>query len=198
MTGIETPRAADIRRTTGETDITVQLVLDGSGRSDIATGVGFLDHMLTLFARHGRFDMSLHASGDTQVDDHHTTEDAGIALGQALRSALGEKRGIARYGHAYVPMDESLVRAVVDLSGRPFCVYDVPLPQPRVGSFDTELAEHFCQSLAFHAYLNLHVDLIRGRNTHHIIEAVFKALAVSLHQASRIVHGDIPSTKGTL
>src|SRR5207302_7242796 len=144
----------------------------------------------------GRFDLTVQATGDTQVDDHHTTEDIGIVLGQAIRQATGDKRGIARYGHALVPMDESLVRCVLDLSGRAFCEYDVPVPNDRVGSFDTELVEHFCQSLAFNAALTLHVDLIRGRNTHHIVEAVFKSLAVALHEATRVVREDLPSTKG--
>jgi imidazoleglycerol-phosphate dehydratase len=195
---IHTSRSADVRRQTGETDVRLQLDLDGTGRSKIATGVGFLDHMLDLFARHGRFDLSVQAHGDTHVDDHHTTEDVGIVLGQAIRQALGDKRGVARYGYAYVPMDEALVRSALDLSGRPFCVYEVPVPSARVGTFDTELVEHFCQSLAFHALLTLHVDLIRGRNAHHILESVFKSLALALHQATRIVREDLPSTKGTL
>ena len=168
-------RTAEIHRRTGETEVRVQLGLDGAGRAEVATGVGFLDHMLTLFARHGRFDLAVQARGDTQVDDHHTTEDVGIVLGQALRDALGDKLGIARYGHAYVPMDEALVRSALDLSGRPFCV-----------------------SLALNALLTLHVDLVRGRNTHHILEAVFKSLALALYTATRIVRHDLPSTKGTL
>lgn len=191
-------RTAEVHRQTGETDVRVQLDLDGSGQAEISTGVPFLDHMLTLFARHGRFDLLVQVTGDTQVDDHHTTEDTGIVLGQAFRQALGDKRGLARYGHAYVPMDETLVRSALDLSGRPFCVYEVPVAPPKVGTFDTELAEHFCQSFAFHALLTLHVDLIRGRNAHHILEAVFKSLAVALHAASRVVRDDLPSTKGTL
>ena len=191
-------RTAEVHRRTGETEVRVRLALDGTGGAEIATGVGFLDHMLTLFARHGRFDLRVQATGDTDVDDHHTTEDVGIVLGQALREALGDKRGIARYGHAYVPMDEALVRSALDLSGRPFCVYQVPVQSAKVGTFDTELVEHFCVSLAFNALLTLHVDLIRGRNTHHILEAVFKSLALALHTATRIVRDDLPSTKGTL
>ncbi len=191
-------RTASIERTTGETDVRVSIDLDGTGRSEIGTGIGFLDHMLTLFARHGRFDLTVQARGDTHVDDHHTTEDVGIVLGQVIAEALGDKRGVARYGHAYVPIDEALVRTVLDLSGRPYCVYQAPVPTARVGTFDTELVEHFCYSLAMHARLTLHVDSIRGTNTHHIIEGVFKSLAVALHHASRVVRDDLPSTKGTL
>lgn len=191
-------RTAEIHRATGETDVTVRLDLDGTGESSITTGVPFLDHMLTLFARHGRFDLSVMARGDTHVDIHHTTEDVGIVLGSAIREALGDRRGIARYGLALVPMDEALVRTALDISGRPYCVYEVPVPAARVGEFDTEMAAHFCQSLAFHALLTVHIDLIRGQNSHHIIEAVFKSLAVALHAATRIVRPDLPSTKGSL
>jgi imidazoleglycerol-phosphate dehydratase len=191
-------RTAEVHRATGETDVTVRLVLDGSGVAEVETGIPFLDHMLHLLARHGRFDLVVRAAGDLEVDAHHTTEDVGIVLGEALRGALGDKRGIARYGHAYAPMDEALVRCVLDLSGRPYSVFEVPMPSPRVGTLDTDLVEHFCQSLAFHAAMNLHLDLIRGRNTHHIIEAVFKSLALALHEATRIVREDLPSTKGTL
>jgi imidazoleglycerol-phosphate dehydratase len=178
--------------------VRLRLDLDGTGAAEVGTGIGFLDHMLDLFARHGRMDLRVHASGDTHVDDHHTTEDVAIVLGQAIKEACGDKRGIARYGHAYVPMDEALVRSALDLSGRPFCVYEVALPTTRVGTFDTELVEHFFQSLALNAGLTLHVDLIRGRNTHHIVEAVFKSAALALHHATRIVREDLPSTKGTL
>lgn len=191
-------RVAEVSRATGETDVRVRLSLDGSGRGEIATGIGFLDHMLQLFARHGRFDLSVEARGDTHVDDHHTTEDVAIVLGQALSRALGDKVGIARYGHAYVPMDEALVRCTLDISGRPFAVWEVVLPSTRVGAFDTDLVEHFCQSLATHGGLTLHVDGLRGRNTHHIVEAVFKSLALALHHATRVVHEDLPSTKGVL
>lgn len=191
-------RVAEISRETSETAVTVRVDLDGTGEPQIATGVGFLDHMLTLLARHGRFDLRAEARGDVEVDDHHTTEDVGIAIGTALSQALGDKRGIARYGFAFAPMDESLARVALDLSGRPFCVYNVPLGDAKVGTFDTELVEHFCQSLAFNGLLTLHIDLIRGGNTHHVVEAVFKALALSLHQATRIVREDLPSTKGTL
>lgn len=191
-------RTAEVRRRTGETEVSVRLDLDGSGKAEVETGIPFLDHMLDLLARHGRFDLEVRATGDLEVDAHHTTEDIGIVLGDALRQALGDKRGIARYGHAYAPMDEALVRCVLDLSGRPYSVFDVPMPMPRIGTLDTELVEHFYQSLAFHAAMNLHLDLIRGRNTHHIIEAVFKSLALALHDATRIVRDDLPSTKGTL
>jgi imidazoleglycerol-phosphate dehydratase len=194
----ERTRTAEVHRQTGETDIRVRLDLDGTGEAEIATGVPFLDHMLTLLARHGRFDLLVRAAGDTEVDDHHTTEDVGIVLGGALREALGDKRGVARYGWAYAPMDETLVRTALDLSGRPYCVYEVPVPAAKVGAFDTELVGHFCRSLAFQALLTLHVDLIRGENTHHILEAVFKSLALALHAATRLVREDLPSTKGTL
>jgi imidazoleglycerol-phosphate dehydratase len=191
-------RSAEVQRQTGETDVTVRLDLDGRGEAEVATRIPFLDHMLDLLARHGRFDLTVRATGDLEVDAHHTTEDIGIVLGQALREALGDKRGIARYGSAYAPMDEALVRCVLDLSGRPYSVFEVPMPAPRIGTLDTELVEHFCQSLAFQAHMNLHLDLIRGRNTHHIVEAVFKSLALALHAATRIVREDLPSTKGTL
>jgi imidazoleglycerol-phosphate dehydratase len=191
-------REAEVSRRTGETEVAVRLDLDGRGDADIRTGIPFLDHMLDLLARHGRFDLSVQAKGDLEVDAHHTTEDIGIVLGDAIRQALGDKRGIARYGSAYAPMDEALVRCVLDLSGRPYSVFEVPMPAPRIGTLDTELVEHFCQSLAFQAHMNLHLDLIRGRNTHHIVEAVFKSLALALHAATRIVREDLPSTKGTL
>lgn len=191
-------RRGEMHRRTAETDVRVTIDLDGTGLSEVSTGVGFLDHMLTLFARHGRLDLTVEARGDLHVDDHHTTEDVGIVLGEVLREALGDKRGIARYGHAYIPMDEVLVRSALDCSGRPYCVYNAPIPAAKVGTFDTELVEHFCQSMAFHAMLTLHVDLIRGQNSHHIAEAVFKSLALALHQASRVVRGDLPSTKEAL
>jgi imidazoleglycerol-phosphate dehydratase len=191
-------RTADIHRQTAETDVRVGLDLDGSGRADVSTGIGFLDHMLTLVARHGRFDLNVEARGDLEVDDHHTTEDVAIVFGQALREALGDKRGIARYGHAYAPMDETLVRCALDLSGRPYAVWAVPLPAGKVGGFDTELGEHFFRSLAFNALLTLHMDLIRGENAHHILEAAFKSLALALHAATRVVREDLPSTKEAL
>lgn len=191
-------REAHVERRTAETAIAVRLALDGVGTAEIDTGIGFLDHMLTLFARHGRFDLAVQARGDLQIDGHHTTEDVGIVLGQALREALGDKRGIARYGSAHVPMDEALVRCALDLSGRPFCVYAVPVPAAAAGTFDTELAGHFWRSFAFQALLTLHVDLIRGENSHHILEAVWKSVAVALQSATRIVRADLPSTKELL
>lgn len=194
----ERTRTGEVQRRTGETDIRVRLDLDGTGDAEIATGVPFLDHMLNLLARHARIDLLVRATGDTEVDDHHTTEDVGIVVGQALRESLGDKRGVARYGWAYAPMDETLVRTALDLSGRPFCVYDVPVAAQKVGTFDTELASHFFQSLAFAALLTLHVDRIRGDNAHHLIEATFKSFAVALHAATRIVQADVPSTKGSL
>jgi imidazoleglycerol-phosphate dehydratase len=194
----ERTRTAEIHRQTGETEVRVRLDLDGTGQAEVSTGVPFLDHMLTLVARHGRFDLVVQATGDTEIDDHHTTEDVGIVLGQALRAAWGDKRGIARYGWAYAPMDETLVRTALDLSGRPYCVYDVPVPAPKVGNFDTELVSHFFQSVAHAALMTLHIDCIRGENTHHLLEAAFKSFGLALHAATRVVHGDVPSTKGTL
>jgi imidazoleglycerol-phosphate dehydratase len=194
----ERMRTAEMHRQTGETEVRVRLDLDGTGEAEVSTGVPFLDHMLTLLARHGRFDLVVKAMGDTEIDDHHTTEDVGIVLGQALRAAWGDKRGIARYGWAYAPMDETLVRTALDLSGRPYFVYDVPVRVPKVGSFNTELVSHFFQSLAYAALITLHVDCIRGENTHHLLEAAFKSFALALHAATRVVHDDVPSTKGTL
>ncbi len=193
-------RSAKIERKTKETEITVALELDGSGRASITTGVGFLDHMLELFAHHGRFDLEVEAIGDLQVDDHHTVEDIGICLGQAFREALGDKAGIGRYGYNTMPMDETLVRTVVDLSGRPFFVYRVQIPSAKIGSFDSELVEDFWQAFATHAACNLHMELFYGRNSHHIAEALFKSAARSLWWAVRIDpdRTGIPSTKGTL
>lgn len=193
-------RVATVERQTAETSIRLTLDLDGEGSATIATGIGFFDHMLTLFTRHGRFNLNLEARGDLDVDPHHTVEDTGIVLGQAVREALGEKRGITRYGHAYVPMDEALVRAVVDLSGRPYCVYAVPALVPRLGAFDTELCEDFWYAMASNGRFNLHIDSIRGRNSHHIIEASFKSVARALRDAVQTGGWgeQIPSTKGTL
>src|SRR5215204_1386253 len=193
-------RTATVHRKTRETDIRVSLNLDGSGRSKISTGLPFLDHMLTLFAKHGWFDLTITCKGDLEVDDHHSVEDIAITLGKALVEALGEKKGINRYGDAIVPMDEALCRTVIDLSGRFYLVYEVPTKRQRIGNFSVELAEHFWRSFAETAKFNLHVDCLRGRNTHHMLEGTFKASARALRQAvernSRIT--GIPSTKGSL
>ena len=194
-------RTAEIRRKTAETDIRLTLDLDGTGASDVATGCGFLDHMLTLFARHGRFDLTVHCQGDTWVDDHHTVEDVGICLGDAFREALGDKRGIARYGSCVLPMDEALLLTAVDLSGRGMLCCDLQLPTEKVGSFDTQLAEEFLIALARRGDMTLHVRQLAGRNSHHIIEGMFKSLARSLSQAAAMdprAAGEIPSTKGIL
>ncbi len=176
-------REATITRKTRETDITLTLNIDGGGRADIRSGVGFLDHMLTLLAVHGFFDLSLQAAGDTEVDDHHTVEDIGICLGKALRDALGEGAAIRRYGAAAVPMDETLVRVTLDISNRPYLHYGVTITDQKVGTFDTALAEEFLRALALNGGLTLHVELAHGRNAHHIIEAIFKALGRALDQA---------------
>jgi imidazoleglycerol-phosphate dehydratase len=193
-------RSAQIQRKTKETDVRVHLNLDGSGRARISTGISFLDHMLELFARHGLFDLEIECRGDLEIDDHHSVEDIAISLGQALKEALGDKAGIARYGEATVPMDEALCRAVVDLSGRFFLVYEVETRRHTIGNFSVELAEHFWRSFAEAARCNLHIDALRGRNTHHILEGTFKAMARALRQAverdARIV--GVLSTKGVL
>ncbi len=193
-------RTATIDRTTAETQIHLELNLDGTGRSQILTGVGFLDHMLNLFARHGAFDLRIEATGDLHVDDHHTVEDVGICLGQAVRQALGDKAGIRRYGHFTLPMEETLVTAATDLSGRYFLVFQADMPSAKIGTFDSELIEDFWQAMAANTLCNLHILLHHGRNTHHISEAIFKATARALRMAvepdSRIT--SIPSTKGTL
>ena len=194
-------RTAAITRTTAETDITLSLTLEGSGTSAIDTGCGFLDHMLTLFARHGRFDLELKCQGDTYVDDHHTVEDIGIVLGQAFAQALGSKAGINRYGSMLLPMDEALVLCAVDLSGRAMLRYDLNIPTQKVGSFDTELVKEFFWAFVRSAGATLHVKGLDGENSHHIIEAAFKAFGRSLAQAvgQDPDHlGEIPSTKGVL
>jgi imidazoleglycerol-phosphate dehydratase len=193
-------RTATIDRRTAETQIQLELNLDGTGRSQVLTGVGFLDHMLDLFARHGAFDLRVEASGDLHVDDHHTVEDVGICLGQAFRQALGDKAGIRRYGHFTLPMEETLVTVAVDFSGRYFLVFQADMPAPKIGTFDSELVEDFWQAMAANSLCNLHILLHYGRNTHHISEAIFKAAARSLRAA---VESDprvtgVPSTKGTL
>ncbi len=193
-------RTATITRTTGETDIRLKLNLDGTGTGKVETGIPFLDHMLLLFARHGIFDLDVHCKGDLAIDPHHSVEDIGICLGMALDSALGDKAGIVRFAHAYYPMDDSLARVAVDLSGRPYLVYRVKVERERVGDLDSELVEEFWKAVATHARVNIHIELLYGRNAHHIFEAVFKAAARALNQASRTdarVTG-IPSTKGVL
>ena len=194
-------RTAKITRKTAETDIAVEVNLDGSGSYDCRTGVGFFDHMLDQLARHSLIDLAIAATGDLHIDDHHTVEDTGIALGQALARALGDKRGIRRYGACLLPMDDALVRAALDLSGRPYLVWNVAMPTAKIGSFDTELVREFFQALATHCGITLHVDALHGINSHHIAEAGFKAVARALREA---VEPDprkadaIPSTKGTL
>jgi imidazoleglycerol-phosphate dehydratase len=193
-------RRAVVERKTRETQVRVRLDLDGLGRSEIATGIGFLDHMLTAFATHGRFDLDVSAQGDLHVDAHHTVEDVGIVIGQALTQALGDKAGITRFGHAYVPLDEALSRCVIDLSGRPYLHYGVTFKAQRLGDMPTELFEDFFWALADHARLNLHLDMIRGRNAHHVAETLFKASARALRMAVALdprVQG-VPSTKGSL
>ncbi len=192
-------RTAEIARETKETRIRLRLALDGEGRAEVATGLGFLDHMLSALARHGRFDLELACEGDLHVDDHHTVEDCAIALGRALDRALRERRGIARFGAAYAPLDEALVRAVVDLSGRPFAHVELGFARERIGEVATENLTHFFASLATNARMALHLDLIRGANDHHRAEAAFKALALALREAvAPAGHGEIPSTKGSL
>ncbi len=193
-------RAAEVRRETAETKIDLSLELDGLGQTEVQTGIGFFDHMLTLLARHSLFDLKLQAQGDLHVDPHHTVEDVGICLGKALHQALGDKAGIRRYGHFTLPMDETLVTVAVDLGGRPCFVWRAEIPHGNLGDFDTELAEDFWQAVATNALLNLHVVVHYGRNTHHLIEAIFKAAARALRQAVELdarMPG-VPSTKGTL
>ena len=193
-------RLSQISRETKETAIAVSINLDGSGKATIATGVPFLDHMLDLLAAHSKLDLEVKASGDLAVDGHHTVEDIGICLGLALKAALGDKKGIARYGHTLLPMDESLIAVALDFSGRGLLAFDVPIPATRVGEFDTELVEEFLRALAVNGLLTLHVRLLTGKNTHHIIEAVFKALGRALRSAIAVVDpaGGVPSTKGVL
>ena len=194
-------RTAEIIRTTKETDIRLSLSLDGTGESDVSSGVGFLDHMLTLFAKHGRFDLKLTCDGDTYVDDHHTVEDIGIALGQAFEQALGDKRGIVRYGSFILPMDETLIMSAVDISGRSYLNFDLDIPTEKVGTFDTELAEEFFLGFVRNANLTLHIKQLEGKNSHHIIEGTFKCAARTMKQAVAIdedFRDEIPSTKGVL
>ena len=194
-------RTADIRRDTRETRIQLSLNLDGTGKADIATGVGFLDHMLELFARHGDFDLTIRCQGDTQVDGHHSVEDIGICLGQAFTQALGDKRGITRYGQFLLPMDETLVLCACDLSGRDYLGWTVELPASKVGTFDTELAKEFWLAFVRNCPASIHIRQMAGENTHHILEAIFKGMGRTLKQAVSMdaKHlNDIPSTKGTL
>jgi imidazoleglycerol-phosphate dehydratase len=193
-------RVSSVKRQTNETNIELTFNIDGEGQSNITTGVPFLNHMLDLFAKHGQFDLIVQASGDTDVDDHHTTEDIGICLGQVLREALGDKKGIKRYGNAFVPMDETLAQVVVDLSNRSHLEMRAHFPSQKVGTFDTELVHEFMWKLALEARINLHIIVHYGQNTHHIIEAIFKALSRALDEATTIdprIKG-VPSTKGML
>jgi imidazoleglycerol-phosphate dehydratase len=194
-------RTADVSRQTAETRIRVQLNLDGTGRSQIATGIGFFDHMLDQIARHGLIDLDIRAEGDLHIDGHHTVEDVGITLGQAVAQAVGDKKGLRRYGHAYVPLDEALSRVVVDFSGRPGLEMHVPFKSGMIGTFDSQLAYEFFQGFVNHAFVTLHIDNLRGENAHHQAETVFKAFARALRAALEIdprAAGIIPSTKGSL
>jgi len=194
-------RSASVSRRTAETDIALSIALDGTGKAEISTGVGFLDHMLELFARHGQFDLTVKVAGDLHVDQHHTTEDTGIALGQAILKALGDKKGITRYADIHLPMDETLTRVALDISGRPFLVFRTRFPTEKIGAFDTELVREFFQALAINAGLTLHVETLYGENSHHIAESCFKGLGRVLRQAVALdprEEGRVPSTKGTL
>jgi len=195
------PRSAEVTRNTAETRITVRINLDGTGQARLKTGIGFFDHMLDQIARHGLFDLDIQADGDLHIDGHHTVEDVGITLGQAVHRAIGDKKGIRRYGHAYVPLDEALSRVVVDFSGRPGLVLDVPFKSGMVGGFDTQLTHEFFQGFVNHALVTLHIDNLRGENAHHQAESVFKAFARALRSAVELdprAAGMIPSTKGSL
>ena len=195
------PRVAEIQRNTKETQIRVRVDLDGTGQAALSTGIGFFDHMLDQIARHGLFDLEIDAKGDLHIDGHHTVEDVGITLGQAVYQAVGDKKGIRRYGHAYVPLDEALSRVVIDFSGRPGLIMNVPFKSGMIGTFDTQLAHEFFQGFANHAFVTLHVDNLRGENAHHQCETVFKAFARALRAALELdprAAGTIPSTKGSL
>ena len=194
-------RKGAVRRTTKETDVEVTLDLDGAGAATIATGIGFLDHMLELFARHSRIDLTVKAKGDLHIDQHHTTEDVGITLGQAVKQALGDMAGVTRYADVHVPMDEALTRVALDLSGRPFLVFRVAFSHDKIGTFDTELVHEWFQAFAVHAGVTLHVETLYGDNNHHISESCFKGLARALRAAVALdarSQGEVPSTKGTL
>lgn len=195
------PRVAELVRNTAETQVTVRINLDGSGVSRLHTGIGFFDHMLDQIARHGLFDLDIDAEGDLHIDAHHTVEDVGITFGQALRQAVGDKKGIRRFGHAYVPLDEALSRAVVDFSGRPGLMMDVQFTAGAIGSFDTQLVYEFFQGFVNHAGVTLHLDNLKGRNAHHQVESLFKAFARALRGAVELdarASGQVPSTKGSL
>ena len=195
------PRAAEVTRNTAETRITVRLALDGSGQSRLHTGIGFFDHMLDQIARHALIDLDIQADGDLHIDGHHTVEDVGISLGQAMHKALGDRKGIRRFGHAYVPLDEALSRVVIDFSGRPGLIMQVPFKSGMIGSFDSQLAHEFFQGFVNHAFVTLHIDNLRGENAHHQCESVFKAFARALRQAVEVdprAAGVIASTKGSL
>ncbi len=194
-------RKAEIKRRTAETDVALTLDLDGTGKSDVQSGLGFLDHMLTLFARHGRFDLTLTCAGDTQVDGHHSAEDVGICLGQAFRDALGDKKGIARYGDTALPMDEALILTAADISGRAYLACELDIPSQKVGDFDTELVAEFWAAFVRSAGITLHIRQLSGMNSHHIIEGVFKSAARTLRKAVALdpaLGDEVPSTKGTL
>ena len=195
------PRTAEVSRNTAETKITVKLNLDGTGQSKLSTGIGFFDHMLDQIARHGLIDLDIHCVGDLHIDGHHTVEDVGITLGQAVAKAVGDKKGLRRYGHAYVPLDEALSRVVVDFSGRPGLEMHVPFKTEQIGTFDSQLAYEFFQGFVNHAFVTLHIDNLRGENSHHQAETVFKAFARALRMALEIdprAANVIPSTKGSL
>ncbi len=201
MTTTTSPRTAEVTRKTAETNITVKVNLDGTGVAQLSTGIGFFDHMLDQIARHGLIDLHIAAQGDLHIDGHHTVEDVGITLGQAVHLAVGDKKGIRRYGHAYVPLDEALSRVVIDFSGRPGLVMNVPFKSGMIGSFDSQLAHEFFQGFANHAFVTLHIDNLKGENAHHQAETVFKAFARALRAALELDPrsvGTIPSTKGSL
>lgn len=191
-------RTAKTERRTNETEITIDLNLDGIGSYDIATGVGFLDHMLAHLSKHSGFDLKIKATGDTYIDDHHTVEDVALSLGRCFENALGDKRGIVRYGSCSVPMEDALANIAIDLSGRPFCVYNVSYPSPKIGTFDVELIEEFVRAFTNSSRINLHVNVPYGTNSHHIAEAIFKAIGQALAKAVTIKGDQIPSTKGIL
>ncbi len=198
---VSVPRIAEVSRNTAETKITVKVNLDGTGKATLSTGIGFFDHMLDQIARHGLIDLDIHAVGDLHIDGHHTVEDVGITLGQAVAQAIGDKKGLRRYGHAYVPLDEALSRVVVDFSGRPGLVMNVPFKSGMIGTFDTQLAYEFFQGFVNHAFVTLHIDNLKGENAHHQAESVFKAFARAVRMALEIDPrsvGVIPSTKGSL